>query len=237
VDDDVTSVAGRDYGDVLWTPSAAVIERAEVSRYSRWLADHGGPVTGSYRDLWQWSVDEPAAFWSSIWDFFGVLGSGRPGPVLTGRLPEVSWFDGSTLNYARNALDRAGVPDDHPAVIYRSEAGRNGQLTYAELRAMVARVATGLVELGVGLGDRVAAYLPNSPEALVAMLATTRLGAIWTSCSPDFGAHSVIDRFAQTSPKVLLGVDGYVYNGRRFDRRPEVAASTGSSTSCTLAFT
>jgi len=229
VDDDVTSVAGRDYGEILWTPPAGVIERAEITRYGRWLADQGVQRAGSYGagaylDLWQWSVAEPAAFWSSVWDFFGVLGSRGAGPVLTGRLPKVSWFEGSTLNYARNALYRAGVADNHPAVIYRSEAGRNGELSYAELRAMVARVAAGLAELGVGLGDRVAAYLPNSPEALVAMLAATSLGAIWTSCSPDFGAHSVIDRFAQTSPKVLLAVDGYVYNGRRFDRRAEVAA-------------
>jgi acetoacetyl-CoA synthetase len=231
VDHDVTSVAGRDYGDILWTPSAAVIERAEVSRYGRWLASHDGPAARSYgadfyRDLWQWSVDEPAAFWSSIWDYFGVLGARGAGPVLAGQLPEVTWFEGSTLNYARNALYRAGVSGDHPAVSYRSEAGRDGQLSYAQLRAMVARVAAGLAGLGVGLGDRVAGYLPNSPEALVAMLATTSLGAIWTSCSPDFGAHSVIDRFAQIAPRVLVTVDGYVYNGRRYDRRPEVAAIT-----------
>ena len=231
MDHDVTSVAGRDYGDILWTPSDAVIERAEVSRFGRWLASQDGPKASSYgadfyRDLWQWSVDEPAAFWSSIWDYFGVLGTRAAGPVLAGQLPEVTWFEGSTLNYARNALYRAGVSDDHPAVSYRSEAGRDGQLSYAELRAMVARVAVGLAGLGVGLGDRVAGYLPNSPEALVAMLATTSLGAIWTSCSPDFGAHSVIDRFAQIAPKVLVTVDGYVYNGRRYDRRPEVAAIT-----------
>jgi len=226
VDHDVTSVAGRDYGEVLWSPSAAVIERAEVSRYGRWLAARGGPAVGPYRDLWQWSVDEPAAFWSSIWDYFEVLGSRGGGPALAGTLPEVTWFGGGTLNYARNALYRAGAADDHTAVIYRSEAGRDGRLSYAELRAMVARVAAGLAGLGVGVGDRVAGYLPNSPEALVAMLATTSLGAIWTSCSPDFGAHSVIDRFAQISPKVLLAVDGYVYNGRRYDRRPEIAAIT-----------
>jgi acetoacetyl-CoA synthetase len=231
VNHDVTSVAGRDYGDILWTPSAAVIERAEITRYRRWLTGHGGPDDAgshadSYHHLWQWSVDDPAAFWSSIWDYFEVLGSRGAGPVLAGQLPDATWFNGSSLNYARNALFRAGVADDHPAVIYRSEAGRNGQLNYAQLRAMVARVAAGLTGLGVGLGDRVAGYLPNSPEALVAMLATTSLGAIWTSCSPDFGAHSVIDRFAQISPKVLVTVDGYVYNGRRYDRRPEVAAIT-----------
>ena len=179
----------------------------------------------SYRHLWQWSVDEPAAFWSSIWDFFGVLGARGDGPVLTGQMPTVSWFAGSTLNYARNALLRAGA-DPGPSAVDLQLRGRPrgpAQLRRAGGRRSP-RVRAGLQGLGVGLGDRVAAYLPNSPEALIAMLATASLGAIWTSCSPDFGARSVIDRFAQISPKVLLGVDGYAYGGKRFDRRPELAA-------------
>jgi len=222
--------AGRDYGDTLWQPSASSAARAVVTEYARWLADRAGPVVDaadavpSYRDLWQWSVDEPAAFWTSIWDFFGVVGSRGDGPVLSGELPEVSWFAGTTVNYAHNALYRAGADPASTAIKYSSEAGHAGELSYGELRAQVARVRVGLADLGVGLGDRVAAYLPNAPEALIAMLATASLGAIWTSCSPDFGAHSVIDRFAQISPKVLLGVDGYAYGGRRFDRRPELAA-------------
>jgi acetoacetyl-CoA synthetase len=230
--DDKTPAAGRDYGDILWAPTALSAESAEVTRYARWLTRHGGPVIGgaspgelaSYRDLWQWSVDALAEFWTSIWDFFGVLGSRGDGPVLAGEMPGVTWFDGSTLNYARNALFRAAAPAERTAVIYRAETGRAGTLSYGELRAEVGRVQAGLRQLGVGVGDRVAAYLPNSPEALIAMLATTSLGAIWTSCSPDFGAHSVIDRFAQITPKVLLGVDGYVYNGKSFDRRPDLAA-------------
>ena len=244
--DDLASAAGRDYGDTLWTPSADSAERAVITGYARWLASNGGPVTvpraagascgtsgtgvtgtgaiGTYGDLWQWSVDQPAAFWSSIWDYFGVLGTRGAGSVLTGTMPEVTWFSGSTLNYARNALYRAAVDADHTAVIYRSEAGRDGTLSFGELAAEVARVRAGLQAAGVGLGDRVAAYLPNAPEALIAMLATASLGAIWTSCSPDFGPHSVIDRFAQISPKVLLGIDGYVYGGKRFDRRAELAA-------------
>ena len=226
---------GRDYGEVLWAPTAQSAEHAEVTRYARWLAGRSGPaVPGSeggglvdYHDLWRWSVTEPAAFWSSIWDFFGVLGSRGDGPVLTGEMPGTTWFAGSTLNYARNALYRAGVAPEHPAVIYRAENGRAGRLSYAGLRAEVARVRVGLQQLGVGRGDRVAAYLPNSPEALIAMLATTSLGAIWTACSPDFGAHSVVDRFAQVTPKVLIGVDGYAYNGKTFDRRAELAAIAG----------
>ena len=235
--DDLTLTAGRDYGDTLWTPTPESAERTEIVRYIRWLAANGGPdvtgdtVTGdsspgipSYGQLWQWSVDEPGAFWSSIWDFFGVLGSRGSGPVLTGQMPDVDWFSGSTLNYARNALQRAGAEPERTAVIYSSEAGRSGQLSYGELTARVARVRAGLQALGIGLGDRVAAYLPNSPEALIAMLATASLGAIWTSCSPDFGAHSVIDRFAQVAPKVLVGVTGYAYGGKRFDRRAELSA-------------
>ena len=222
--------AGRDYGETLWQPSAESAERTIIAEYARWLTGHGGPAISakdgvpSYHDLWQWSVDEPAAFWSSLWDFFGVLGARGTGPVLTGEMPAVTWFAGSTLNYARNALHRAAVNPSRIAVSYSSEARRDGQLSFGELRAEVARVRAGLERLGVGFGDRVAAYLPNSPEALVAMLATASLGAIWTSCSPDFGPHSVIDRFAQISPTVLLGVDGYAYGGKRFDRRPELAA-------------
>ncbi len=218
------SAVGRDYGATLWAPSAAVTERAEITRFIRWLADGGHATADSYHDLWQWSVDQPADFWSRIWEFFDVVGERGPGPVLTGQMPAARWFEGGTLNYARNALRRAQSDPDRVAVRYSAETGRAGQLTYAELSREVARVTAGLRSLGVGLGDRVAAYVPNSPEALIALLATASLGAIWTSCSPDFGAHSVIDRFAQISPKVLLAVDGYVYGGKQFDRRPEVAA-------------
>ena len=181
-----------------------------------------GTALPGYRPLWQWSVDEPAAFWSSIWDFFEVLGRRGSGPVLTGQMPDVDWFGGSTLNYARNALRRATVDPAATAVIFDSEAGRVGRLSYGELATRVAQVRAGLQEIGVSRGDRVAAYLPNSPEALIAMLATASLGAIWTSCSPDFGSRSVVDRFAQVAPRVLIGVTGYAYGGKRFDRRAEL---------------
>ncbi len=219
------SEAGQDYGEVLWTPGPDRAERSVIGGYQRWLAAEREVATDSYAALWQWSVSDPAAFWNSIWDFFGVVGVRGAGPVLTGeQMPRISWFEGSTLNYAENILRWAATSPDKTAVVYRSEAGRDGTLSYAELDREVARVAAGLAELGVGPGDRVAAYLPNSPEALIALLATASLGAIWTSCSPDFGPHSVIDRFAQVAPKVLIAVDGYVYGGKRFDRRAEVAA-------------
>jgi acetoacetyl-CoA synthetase len=235
--DDTGFPAGRDYGATLWAPDPATIERARISHYARWLADRwpeaprpappGSSTSAAddYAKLWQWSVTESAQFWGSIWDYFGVLGQRGDGPELRGdQMPDVSWFAGSTLNYARNVLRHARTDPDRTAIVHESEAGRSGRITYRELEQQVASVRAGLRALGVGRGDRVAAYLPNAPEAVVALLATASLGAIWTSCSPDFGPTSVIDRFAQISPKVLIAADGYVYGGRRFDRGPEVAA-------------
>ena len=227
---------GRGYGALLATPTHADIEQARITDFARWLAGRrGGAAEGAsagsaadrYRELWRWSVAEPAEFWSSIWEYFGVLGSRGDGPVLKGdTMPAVSWFSGSTLNYAHNALRAASTDPGRTAIIYRSEAGHRGSLTYAELDEQVAIVRAALAALGVQRGDRVAAYLPNSPQALIGLLATASLGAIWTSCSPDFGAHAVIDRFAQVTPKVLIAVDGYVYGGKKFDRQSELAAIT-----------
>ncbi len=220
-----SSAFGRGYGATLSTPSTSAMQRARITDYARWLAAHRGPSTDGYRELWQWSVDHPADFWTSIWDYFDVLGQRAGGPVIAGdQLPEISWFSGTTLNYSRNALRTAATDPDRTALIYRSEAGHSGSLRYGELDAQVAVVRAALVSLGVERGDRVAAYLPNSPQALIGLLATASLGAIWTSCSPDFGAPAVVDRFAQVTPKVFIAVDGYVYNGKPYDRRPEVVA-------------
>jgi acetoacetyl-CoA synthetase len=219
------AAAGRDYGAALWTPDPATIETARISQYARWLtAERGVRLEAGYESLWRWSVTEPGSFWASVWDYFGVLGQRGAGPELAGGpMPDVTWFAGTTLNYARNALRWARTDPGRTAVSYRSEGGRAGRLSYGELARAVARAQAGLRALGVGRGDRVAAYLPNAPEALIGLLATASLGAIWTSCSPDFGATSVIDRFAQTSPRVLIAIDGYVYGGKRFDRREQVA--------------
>jgi acetoacetyl-CoA synthetase len=217
-------LGGRDYGAVLWKPSEQSVRDARITGYAAWLRDRRGLDLGTYDDLWQWSVAEPGAFWTSIWEYFGVLGRLGDGPALSGRtMPDVTWFPGTTLNYARNALAAAQTQPDKTAVIFRSEGGRSGRLSYGELAAEVARVRAGLRALGVGRGDRVAAYLPNIPEALIGLLATASLGAIWSSCSPDFGPRSVIDRLAQISPTVLLAVDGYPYGGKWFDRRPQIA--------------
>jgi acetoacetyl-CoA synthetase len=219
------ALAGRDYGEVLWEPRPEAIDAARVSAYARWLADRHGLHLSGHDQLWQWSVTDPAAFWDSIWDYFGVLGNRGAGPALgNAGMPGASWFDGATLNYARNALRTAHTEPARTAVIYRSEDGSGGTLSYGELEREVIRVAAGLRALGVTAGDRVAAYLPNIPEALIAMLATASLGGIWSSCSPDFGASSVIDRFAQISPKVLIAVGGYAYGGKDYDRTGEVAS-------------
>ncbi|RBQ17042.1 acetoacetate--CoA ligase [Spongiactinospora rosea] len=217
------AVDGVEEGALLWEPTADVVANARITRYAEWL----GRGEAGYEELWQWSVDDLAGFWSSIWDYFGVVGERGEGPVLGGTMPKAEWFPGATLNYAANALRRADTAPDRLAIIARDERGTRTTLTYAELRDEVARVRAGLVRLGVGPGDRVAGYLPNVPEALIALLATASLGAVWSSCSPDFGVPSVTDRFAQIDPKVLIVVDGYRYNGKEYDRTQAVRDIAG----------
>ncbi|MFE3447292.1 acetoacetate--CoA ligase [Nonomuraea sp. NPDC059194] len=200
-------------GALLWEPTPSVVANARITRY---LDDVGH---ADYQSAWQWSVENPAEFWTSIWDYFGVIGERGDGPVMTGTMPGVDWFTGSSLNYAENALSR----ENGPAVVFHSEDGTRRVITMAELREEVARVRKGLVRLGVGKGDRVAGYLPNIPEALIAFLATASLGAIWSAGSPDFGVPSIVDRFTQIEPVVLIAVDGYRYGGKSFDRSAAVA--------------
>ena len=180
---------------------------------TRFMRAHGHD---DYEALRQWSVDDLEGFWAAVWDFF-ELGE-RPGPVLADRsMPGAQWFPEVRVNYAERIF--AGHDDDAVAIVHRSELRPTAEITWGELREQVARAAAGLRALGVGEGDRVVAYLPNIPETVVAFLATASLGAIWSSCSPDFGPRSVVDRFAQIEPKVLLAVDGYRYGGKDFDRR------------------
>jgi acetoacetyl-CoA synthetase len=222
VDDEAGSADGLTepgYGEVLWAPDAAVTERARVTAYLRWLATERGLGLDGYDALWGWSTSHPAEFWATIWDYFGVLGERGPGPVLAGGpMPDVRWFSGGCINYARNALRAARTDPGRVALIYRSERAGRGALTYGELAGEVARVAGGLRDLGVRTGDRVAALLPNGPHAIIALLAAASIGAVWSSCSPDFGAASVIDRFAQIEPTVLIAVDGYAYGGKEYRR-------------------
>jgi acetoacetyl-CoA synthetase len=216
--DEVARLLGSDYGEVLWEPGPEVIDQARITQYLRWLAGHQGVAAADYQDLWEWSVGEPGTFWDSLWEYFGVLGQRGDGPALSGQLPEPTWFPGATLNYARNALRTARTDPGRVAIIACAEDAPPRTVSYGELAAEVGRVRGALRALGVGQGDRVAAFLPNIPEALIGLLATASLGAIWSSCSPDFGAHSVIDRFAQIRPAVLLTVGGYRYGGKEFSR-------------------
>jgi acetoacetyl-CoA synthetase len=211
-------------GDLLWTPSAQTVERSNLTRYMRWLEEARGlDFDGDYPALWRWSTDELEDFWASIWEFFGVRASTPYERVLAGReMPGAEWFAGARLNYAENLL--ADKPAERLAVQHASELRELDSLTWGELRERVARCASALRALGVEPGDRVVAYMPNVPETLIAFLATASIGASWSSCSPDFGAGSVVDRFAQIEPKVLFCVDGYRYNGRDFDRTDVVGA-------------
>jgi acetoacetyl-CoA synthetase len=215
-----TAAARR--GELLWEPSAESIERATMTRYMRWLADERGLAFDDYESLWEWSATEIEDFWASIWDFFEVEASAPYSEVLPDRgMPGAKWFPGAQLSHPQHIF--RGKRDSDVAVLHASELRELDELTWGELRDQVARVAAGLRDLGVERGDRVVAYMPNIPETLVAFLATASIGAVWSSCSPDFGAASVVDRFAQIEPKVLFSVDGYRYNGRDFDRMDTVA--------------
>jgi acetoacetyl-CoA synthetase len=207
---------------VLWAPSAEMVERSRLTAYEHWLAEERDLHFEDYHALWRWSVTEIEEFWRTIWDYFQVISDAAPTTVLEKRvMPGASWFPGTRLNYAEHIF--RGKGDDEIAVRYASELRPLSELRWGELRKRVAAVREGLRALGVSEGDRVVAYLPNGPEALIAFLATASLGAIWSSCSPDFGSGSVVDRFAQIEPKVLFCVDGYRYGGKDFDRLDTVA--------------
>ena len=209
-------------GDLLWTPSRERVERSHLAAFMRWLKRERQLAFADYGALWQWSVADIDAFWRAVWDYFDLHSSTPVGAVLGSRqMPGTEWFPGVRLNYAEHALrhERANAT----AVLHLSERQPLAPITWDELGAKVRIIATQLRQLGVKPGDRVVAYLPNIPEALIAMLATTSIGAIWSSCGPDFGTRGVLDRFSQLEPKVLLCVDGYQYGGKPFDRKGEVA--------------
>jgi acetoacetyl-CoA synthetase len=201
----------------LWTPSEERQERARITHYRHWLAERRGLELGDYHELWRWSVDNLEEFWASIWDYFEVEASEPYERVLGDRsMPGAEWFPGARLNYAQHVF--RGKDDGEVAIRHASELRPLAEWTWGELRARTAAIAVGLRGLGVEPGDRVVAYLPNIPEAVAAFLACASIGAVWSSSSPDFGKRSVVDRFAQIEPKVLLAVDGYRYGGKDFDR-------------------
>ncbi len=202
---------------VLWTPSPERVERATLTRYQRWLSDKHGLEFEGYHDLWRWSVFDLQAFWGSLVEFLGVrFVEGGERVLGSDVMPGASWFPGSRVSYAEHVF--AGKADDALAIQHASESRELSSLTWGELRSQTAAIAAGLRALGVVEGDRVAAYMPNIPETVAAFLACASIGAIWSSAAPEFGARSVIDRFSQIEPKVLLTVDGYRYGGKDFDR-------------------
>ena len=199
----------------LWQPSQQRVQQSNLNEFIQWVtASH--PQVHDYDSLYRWSVEHSDQFWSSLWDFSGVISARPCDRVLTNptAMPGAVWFEGARLNFAENLLR---FRDDRTALIFRSENGTGRELSYRLLFGEVIRCAEWLKTLGVRSGDRVAGYLTNSPEAVIAMLATTSLGAIWSSCSPDFGVNGVLERFAQIQPKVLFCVDGYHYNGKQYD--------------------
>ena len=207
-------------GDLLWQPQE--IEKTQIYQFSVYLDDqHGFDWGGDYERLWQWSVDYPELFWSSLWDWHGIIGDkGKRLLADANKMPGAQFFPDAQINYAENMLRDA---DDSPAFIAYGEDGRCTRLTRREVQHRTLALAGWMQSKGIGKGDRVAAYLPNCETTLIAMLATASLGAIFSSCSPDFGLNGVADRFGQITPKLLIAVDGYSYNGKEIDRLSIVA--------------
>lgn len=201
----------------LWTPSEQAVENSQMTAFMRHIESQSGAVfNGDYQQFWQWSVDHADEFWNQLWDWFDVIAESKCSRTVEDqdKLPGAQWFPDARLNFAENLLR---YRDERPALVFTGENGDREEITYAELYSRVAKFAHGLQQHGVREGDRVAGMMPNCIETIVAMLATTSLGAVWSSCSPDFGVQGVLDRFGQIEPKVMVTVDGYFYNGKTLD--------------------
>jgi acetoacetyl-CoA synthetase len=222
INGDVLSGAVVREGDLLWTPSASWIADTNLTAFTAWLARERGRTFQQYADLWEWSVSSVEDFWQAIWDYFEVCSSSPPESVLESRaMPGARWFSGARLNYAEHVLRRARPGSD--ALMYLSETTPLTGMPWDAFGDQVRILASQLRVMGVKPGDRVVAYLPNIPQAMIAMLATVAIGAIWAICSPDFGSEGALDRLKQLSPKLLFCGDGYRYGGKEFDRRSELA--------------
>ncbi|MBA2878276.1 acetoacetyl-CoA synthetase [Anoxybacillus kamchatkensis] len=207
-------------GDILWTPTKEQIEQSSVKKYMNWLEANKGLRFESHAELWKWSVEKLEQFWETVWEYGEIQSSAPYTCVLEERkMPRANWFPGARLNYAEHIFRNM---KEKPALLFRSERVSLREVTWEELKQQTEAVASALKKLGVKQGDRVVAYMPNIPETVVAFLACASIGAIWSSCSPDFGANSVIDRFQQIEPTILFAVDGCQYNGKTFDKVPIV---------------
>ncbi|MCZ2440023.1 MAG: acetoacetate--CoA ligase [Methylibium sp.] len=212
-----------DTADVIWRPSAQRVERARITDYMRWLKDRKGLDFPDYGALWQWSVDELEASWAAMVEYLEIPLQGDPTPVLVDRrMPGARWFPNTRTNYVSQVFKHASAA--WPAIVFRSEAGAREEVSWARLERDVAALAQWLREQGVQPGDRVVAYLPNIPQAVVAFLAVASVGAVWSLCSPEMGVAAVVDRFRQIEPKVMIAVDGYWWSGKAHDRRDVVTA-------------
>lgn len=210
-------------GKLLWEPDSAFVRKTNIVAFMKWLEKRGRKFS-DYNELWSWSVDDLEGFWGSAWKYFDVAEADYP--VLAERkMPGARWFEGSEVNYAKYVFGKKREGD---ALVSKSERRSVKTVSWQELEKRVGSLAAHLRSAGVGPGDRVAAYLPNSPEAVVAFLACASIGAVWSCCSPDFGAPAVVDRFRQIEPKVFIATDGYSYGGKWFDRTAEAGAIAGA---------
>ncbi|PWN06645.1 acetoacetate--CoA ligase [Rhodohalobacter mucosus] len=207
--------------NTLWKPSERFINESNLKKYERWLEEHRGLSFNSYSELWEWSVEDIAGFWGSLWTYFEIIHHAPYERVLSAeKMPGARWFEGATLNYAEHIFRMKN--DERPAIHFRSDTGRVDTISWMELERKVSAVREWLISEGVGKGDRVAAYLPNTPEAMITFYAVSSLGAIWSCCSPDFGVQTVIDRFSQIEPAIFFAAKGYTYGGKRHSRLNEI---------------
>lgn len=203
---------------LLWTPGDSFKAESNLTAYMNWLPNHGYPKFEEYQELWKWSVENLEEFWASLWDYFEISAHTPYETVLGGdTMPHYSWFDGASLNFAEHVFKNYTL--ERPAIIFKQEGHSLIEISWEELQTKVAALQNYLKnEIGLEAGDRVVGFLPNSPEAIIGFLAVSSLGGVWSSCSPDFGISSVIDRFAQVEPKVFIAADGYQYGGKSFDK-------------------
>ena len=212
---------------VLWTPNNEQIENANMTRFIEKVNEQYGLALASYDELYKWSIDNIPDFWKVMWEFGDIVHSEGFEEIVNdlNKMPGARWFTGARLNYAENLLRHR---DDRPAIVFQGEERVTRSITYAELYDETARLAKALRDAGVKTGDRIAGFMPNMPEAIIAMLATVSIGAIWSSCSPDFGIKGVLDRFGQIEPKILFTADGYFYKDRGFDSLERISGIIGS---------